>query len=216
MRPMQELRSPRGFSLLELVIAVAVILILAAIAIPNISRTVANYKLDSSARAVAGEMQAGRIRAVKTNQSHYVKSDPAKIPPIAFVKTNPASAFVQGDPSVAISSGVTFETTSLPEHQQLNDFIGPNLNVTIKVGTPVGFNARGLPCVANNAAGSWCVQNDPTLPGNPTVGFVWFLKGTQPNAWAAVTVTPGGRVKSWRLTQFDPTNLVCGYLACWN
>src|SRR5713101_1325369 len=56
-----------GFSLLEIVIVVFVVLVVMAIAVPNVLLAVANVRLRSSAGDLAGLMQQARILAARTN-----------------------------------------------------------------------------------------------------------------------------------------------------
>src|SRR5216683_4447719 len=56
-----------GFSLLEIVIVVFVVLVVMAIAVPNVLLAVANVRLRSSAGDLAGLMQQARIMAAKNN-----------------------------------------------------------------------------------------------------------------------------------------------------
>ena len=62
----------RGFSLVEAVVAVAIIMIMAAVALPNISGYLRNYKLRGSAQDVSGEMQASRSKAIMSNTNNGV------------------------------------------------------------------------------------------------------------------------------------------------
>ena len=57
-------KSQSGFSMAELLIVVAIILIIAAIAVPNIAQTVANYRLNASGQSVASLLQQARLTAV--------------------------------------------------------------------------------------------------------------------------------------------------------
>lgn len=56
-----------GYSLIELIVAVAVAGILAAIALPNWNRLLPFYQLDSSARQVYSELHNIKMRAVTEN-----------------------------------------------------------------------------------------------------------------------------------------------------
>ena len=65
-------RPDRGFSLVELLIVVAIVVILAAVALPNIARYTRNYRIRGAAQEVAGELQAARSKAVMTNTNSGV------------------------------------------------------------------------------------------------------------------------------------------------
>jgi len=56
-----------GFSVLELVVALALMAILAAIALPGWSRLLPSYQLDGSVRQVQSELHGIKMRAVSEN-----------------------------------------------------------------------------------------------------------------------------------------------------
>ena len=56
-----------GFSIVELIVVTGIIVIMAAVAIPRISRYFRSYQMNSAVREVTGEIQAARNRAVMKN-----------------------------------------------------------------------------------------------------------------------------------------------------
>src|SRR5258708_24025109 len=60
-------RASRGFSLIELVVALAVALVLAAIAIPSITTTYSQYRLGVQATLIANQLDLLRMTAVRKN-----------------------------------------------------------------------------------------------------------------------------------------------------
>ena len=189
-----------GFSMVELMIVSVIMLIIAGIAVPNIFQTFRNYQLDAAGHSVASLLQQARIQAVKTNLPAYVNFTNATGGNIAFVTADPANTtYAAGEPDVQLSPAVLFRTAP-PDHAQLDAY----LNVaTPQVAATIGFNARGLPCTESGG--------NPTVCTSTAVGFEWFMQSA--GGWEAVTVTPSGRIKSWRLSM--ATGGTCGYTACW-
>ena len=65
-------RPDRGFSLVEMLIVVAIVAIMAAVAFPNIAQYTRNYRIKGAAQQVAGELQAARSKAIMTNTNNGV------------------------------------------------------------------------------------------------------------------------------------------------
>lgn len=197
-----------GFSLVELMVVVAIILVVSAIAVPAIRQVTASYQLDSGGRVVASMLQSAKMAAVKANLPYYAQynapspnlacaSPPAVVRGVA--STDPAAGYASTDPTAAVSSNVSFQAPGGLNHKQLDNYLGGgNLaNVSIQVNTPIGFNARGMPCV-DPAGGFACAQLDPA--SNLPVAFEWFMQSNMTRGWVAVTVSPAGQIKSWRRT----------------
>lgn len=178
-----------GFSLVELLIVCVVLVIISAIAVPNIVMINRSYKLDAAGHSAASLLQQARMQAVKTNQPNYAAFDNGA--QVFYVTTGgPTTAYVNGNPDVNLPGGVSFQ--GIPaNHAQLDAYLGggaPQLNQSI------GFNARGLPCTS---------AGNPWVCTSATFGFEWFVQNGN-GGWEAITVTAAGRIKCWRLS--DPTN----------
>jgi Tfp pilus assembly protein FimT len=180
--------SDEGTSLIELTIAVALVLILAAFAIPNTATMIANMRLRNSASEVSALSQLVRMQAVRNNttssllfglptgQGACVDSNSngqcdATEPLVQFGGT----VFVAGAPSGAGGSPAIL------------DGAGGPLGWTATAGN-VSFNARGSTC------------DNTHTPCATGVNYVIYLTDTRAfgrSAWAAISVTAAGRSKVW-------------------
>lgn len=79
------MRKDSGFTLTELMVAIAIIAILAAIAVPNFIGWLPNYRLRSAAGDLHSAMQLARLRAVKENARVVVSFDTGNDEYEAFV-----------------------------------------------------------------------------------------------------------------------------------
>ena len=76
MRVSQMLRKRQsGFTLIEMMIVIAVLAIMSAIAIPNFMSLLPGMRLNGAARQVMGDLMAARMKAVKLNKKTKVFFD---------------------------------------------------------------------------------------------------------------------------------------------
>jgi Tfp pilus assembly protein FimT len=197
-----------GFSIMELMIVVFITLVVAAMAVPAISTMMTTYRLDTAGHATASLLQQARLQAVRNNAPAYAQYDTTKTPNLVYVNADPSTAYVSGNPDIAIAGSMAFQSANLPDHGQLDAYLANgNPGVTAEIAGVIGFNARGLPCMERNTA-AVCQQQDPNT--NNTPYFEWFIQSSQ-GGWVAVTVTPAGRIRAWRMSG----GTSCGYPACW-
>lgn len=71
------MRKDSGFTLIELIVIIAIVAIFAAIAVPNFLSYMPKYRLNGAARQVMGDLMAARMKAVKENTTVTVKWDNA-------------------------------------------------------------------------------------------------------------------------------------------
>src|SRR4051794_28150940 len=65
---MKTIKTESGFSMIELMVVIAIGLVIAAMAVPNLTRAIATVRLRESATGIAGLLQKTRIEAVRTNR----------------------------------------------------------------------------------------------------------------------------------------------------
>jgi type IV fimbrial biogenesis protein FimT len=109
--------SEQGFSIFDLLTAIAIIAILATIALPSMTQEMAKYRLNGAARQLAGELMAARMRAVAQNRSVKVSFPDDQVYKVC-------DAICEGDPKVV----------------NIRDSYK---DITIKSGNDIIFNQRG-------------------------------------------------------------------------
>ena len=155
------------------------------------------YRLNTSGRDVANMLQQIRMLAVHDNQPYYAQvaagsNSLASAQSAIELAGGPVPA---SHPTAVTSGSVAFQGAGLPDHTQLDKFVGATPPIpAAQINSVIAFNARGIPC----GPGTLPTNSFNCSPG--TIGFEWFMQSTASNRWEAVTVTPAGRIKSWRQT----------------
>jgi prepilin-type N-terminal cleavage/methylation domain-containing protein len=184
-------KADQGFSLVELMIVLLLILVLAAITVPGLLNTVSDINLRYSASSFGGLLQSARIQAVRKNTFYSV--DQVTLPggdDGYYIDIAKSGAYANGDPLMPLGTDLTVHPGAGSGAPNEGAFI-TSLNFVVNPGgSPPNFNARGLPCVPS---GNTC----PQAPGQ---GFVVFLSRSTVTGnvrWGAVVVNPSGRVQVW-------------------
>src|SRR5437762_12996975 len=101
-----------GFSLIELLIVVAISMIAAAMALPLVSNAVNQIHLSSSATDYANLLQLARMRAVEDDPYYQVQTTTLSGDPIAYVDINNNGSYDTGEPMMLFASGVIYSAQS--------------------------------------------------------------------------------------------------------
>jgi prepilin-type N-terminal cleavage/methylation domain-containing protein len=204
-------RSLRGFSLLELMIVVAIMLIVAAFAIPKFTTSMRLSRLRGAETSYASLLQLTRTRAVNDDRyySVYIKTATGTTPQMAYADiypqnvngtsgNGPTGNFVAGppaDPMVTLSPEAVPQTAgSAPNTNNLYTSFCSSCATAIIKNTPPTWGPDGLPCApVVSAGGTGLVCNSA---GGP-VAYVAFFQSSSNAEWDAVTISPAGRIKTW-------------------
>jgi prepilin-type N-terminal cleavage/methylation domain-containing protein len=179
-----------GFSILELVISMSVMLVLAAIAAPNVNQTLHIYTLNSSAMKVANQLKSARFQAISRNLSTNcvveVTTDGYRI----WTDTNGNGTYDATETTTLVSPGVTLVTAGAVATSGnlagaigvtgVNTLSGSSSNVTIP------FDSRGaVTGGALNAVNVFYVEDI----NRPQDGY------------RAVVLLPSGSIQVWQGAQ---------------
>ena len=128
-----------GLTLVELMIAIGIIAILTAIAVPNVINWLPNYRAKAVARNVISNFQKAKMEAVKTNKDVIIQFTTGAYAPSGhvgsyriFVDDNSDGTFDAGERVLA--------QVNMPKNVSLHD-----ANNTTFAGDITGYNSRGLP-----------------------------------------------------------------------
>lgn len=181
----------RGFTILEILITVAIIMVVAAFAAPAMMRATYSIRLRSVATDLSDLHQRARIMAAKNNQVYRILYQfPAGGIPFAFIDVDQNGVFdVLNDP-VMYFTGTVVPAAGAPAG-------GGGVTNYVLVGDTgpgawdntmtLAYSPRGLPCA----------YNAPPTCATPAIQyFVYYLQDTRPGGkWAGVVVTKSGRSK---------------------
>jgi prepilin-type N-terminal cleavage/methylation domain-containing protein len=177
----------RGFSLPEVLMSVAIVMVLSTIAIANIATVVSISRIRAGISSMSGLLQNCRMLAVKKNKTLTAHMTPAGSGTLmGYVKDATDSS-----PLNSTDSQVRWEAPVVRVTTPTGTGAPPVITTTVLGFTPqtgnISFNSRGLPCAY---ASGVCTNH----------GFLYYFKDTSrqgSKGWAALSVSPAGKIKKW-------------------
>jgi type IV fimbrial biogenesis protein FimT len=130
----ETMRSETGFSLIELLITVAIIAILASIALPNMMVPSNNAKLRGAVSNLRGDLQTAKMMAIRENSNVVVN-----------LFANRYEVFVDNGAGVNAGNWVRDADERLVVIRQMEPGVSIDLATTNLDNDRTRFNDRGLP-----------------------------------------------------------------------
>lgn len=188
---MEKLRRQQatGFSLVEMMMVVVIVLTVSAISIPAVLRSMRTYRLSSTAREVAKILQRTRYEAIRRNTTIPWRTQPQNNTSILWIDSNNNNVIDPTEPIVLLPPDVQFVSTGVVPGPASMGSPGALPPWPGAAGFPppptaaVSFDARGT---VNFGAGA------------PPVYVIYLGYPQQPTyGYRAVTLTPMGQTKVW-------------------
>jgi prepilin-type N-terminal cleavage/methylation domain-containing protein len=203
----------KGFTLLELIMVVAIILIVAAIAAANVTRAIRTARIRGAAVEYANLLQTTHTRAINDDRFYavYVQPPVGGNTPVAYADLYPLALNGRSglgppptghynpgppaDPMTTLSSDVLLQPVgSAPDVNSLNAAFCVSCTPALILNSAPTWGPDGMPCLSKASLdGTGTVCNSS---GGP-VAYVTYFQSTVSQQWSAVTVSPAGRVKAW-------------------
>ena len=177
-----------GFSLIEILIVVAIGFVLAAVAIPQAMGAYRTYKLNSAASQVAGILKFTRLEAIRQNK------------PVSFRSQVPAAGLTRlwtDEPTAAAPAG---DGAAQPTENQI--LLNTNANFVAIGGVPntaAITAALAAPALVGLTPAATFFQFDQRGAVNPPAVYAICIQNTGvPTAgYRAVIIMPSGAVQIW-------------------
>lgn len=185
-----------GFSMVELLVSICVMLVLTALAIPSLMRSMRTYQLNSAAASVSDMLKFTRFEAVRRNT------------PINFLMLNngPAGWLVGTDSNINGALDPTEKQQSLAGYPTLlPSGVAPSDGVirTALGGTALTTLSGANGTVTFDARGAVRQGINGALAINPYIFYVG--NATDPDSgYRAVVLLPSGSVQVWTASQGGP------------
>jgi prepilin-type N-terminal cleavage/methylation domain-containing protein len=184
-------RTVRGFSLIELLIVMAMMLILAAMVTPITLNTMDAYKLRGSMGSVSGLAQRCRLLALQKNTTSrmYFQTNSGAVTMYCKANNDPTQTLKQSDPQLTLDT--KFSIGATPSSTMTSTTMWGAAGTAFSSNSDPYFNSRGLPC-APPSPGAAC---------SSIHGYVYYFKySSRSTRWTAVSVSPASRMQNWFLS----------------
>lgn len=168
-----------GFSMIELIAVVAIILVVAAFAAPNVARALRTYRVGSAARDVSNIVQRARYEAIRRNIATGCRGQVVNGQWQVWVDLNANQQVDGNEPFILLPSDVQFMGAGeVPPANSMG------YNATRDIAGVIVFDPRGT--VDFGGAAPAVMLAFIGIPTDASAGY------------RALAVTPNGKTKIWQ------------------
>lgn len=191
-------RPKSGFSLVELVLSMAVLLIITTLAVPIILRSIQSYQLNSAASQLSGMLKFAKFEAIRQNTpvSCQIKHQGANW--VVWVDSNGDGTPNNNEPQMIVGAGDTLLLSgSVPSPNSIKSTLGAASTLPWMVLSGVDseetFDHRGV------------LDFDYLTPPTSTVYVLYLGNPNDSKAgYRAVVTLPSGAVQVWSAAAGGP------------
>jgi prepilin-type N-terminal cleavage/methylation domain-containing protein len=177
-KPANRARTARGFSVVELVVVLCIILVLSAIAIPSLQSSMRTYRIGSAASSFSALLQRARFEAIRRNTPITVRTQVVGGDTVVYIDLKGNNAFDPTDPAVTQTSDIQFVAG------------GGSVPDPSTTGYPAAVSPPG--------SITFGVRGTVNYPGAQTDYISYLGNPAGPNLfYGAVTVSQMGQIKAW-------------------
>jgi prepilin-type N-terminal cleavage/methylation domain-containing protein len=180
-------RSPRnGFSLVELVLSLAVLLVITTLAIPVVVRSLQGYQLSSTASQLAGMLKFAKFDAIRQNTKVSCQIKQSGTNWLVWVDSNGNGVADGAEPQMIIGGIFTLlPASSVPNPSPITTTLGPGFS---------GFSW----IVLSGSDNSITYDQRGVIDGGSAVYALYLGNASDPNSgYRAVITMPSGAVQVW-------------------
>jgi type IV fimbrial biogenesis protein FimT len=183
-----------GFSLVELVLSLAVLLVITTLAVPVVVRSLQSYQLNSTASQLAGMLKFAKFDAIRQNTAVSCQIVQQGSQWLVWVDSNGNGIADGAEPQMVITgSNTLLPASSVPSPNPISTTLGPGgspLAWTVLSGSnsTIWYDQRGVVVTAAGPGGLLSTTIYALYLGNPN---------DPSSGYRAIITMPSGAVQVW-------------------
>lgn len=193
-----------GFSLIELLLSLVVLLIITTLAVPVVLRSLQSYQLNSAASQLSGMLKLTKFEAIRQNLPVSCQIQPQGGGWLVWIDLNGNGTADPTEPQMLLTGSFTLLAAgSVPDTSNIASSLGQGSTgvpwtVLPSSATSEWYDHRGVLCFQSSQA--------PVCPNlAPTIYALYVGNPSDPSpGYRAIVTLPSGTVQVWSTTTGRP------------